>query len=135
MKKKLVAMCFAVIMALSCVMGLVACEDEEDPSSVNGEYYVYAGETGDKSLYPEAEIILKDGKVTMIEEYIGITEFTYKVVKGNIAFEPGEGGFQAVMTFEHIDNYYFFDYKNGEINILCKKGEIPNGYTVDSDET
>lgn len=89
MKKKFLVIMTAVIMALMCVVGLVACTDDED--GLNGTYYAYYDGVKD----PGITMVLKDGVLNVTfsekertETYSG----TYTVDGDTIEMVLNQGG-------------------------------------------
>lgn len=122
MKKRLIAVMFAAIMAIGCVFGLAACKDDEE--SVAGTYIMYAAE-GTVAM-SGGELTLKDGKATLTMGSEGAENGTYSVKDGKITVTI-DGDPQ---TFAKKDNYWYVD-EEGMRLMICKKGETPKGYTVE----
>lgn len=132
MKKRLFTVLIAVAMAVACIMGLVACGD--DASSVNGTYDVYSCNTETKVCATNGQTyILKDGKVTVTFPGSSSESITaeYEVEDGNIVFNMG--GQKG--TYKKKDNYYYMSMGDSGFIAICKQGETPKGFTVDSSAT
>ena len=121
MKKKLLVLVTALVMAFACVLGLVACGG----SLEEGTYVSYMlTETGGQKVATSAgslgEFEFKDGKVTLN----GKTG-TYKV-SGDTLTITFDGDAQKFTK----DGNMWKATDKGVTIALVKKGEKPDGYTV-----
>ncbi len=145
MKKRLVTAFLTVVMAVACMAGLTACVDNDDGEgashgdvgSVNGTYDLYIGNTktkeADKAI---TTIVLNDGVFTILIEGHSV-RCSYDVINDNIVMI--NGSMKQTYTKEH--NYYYaqsgasiddpmFEELKYEVEIICKQGETPEGYTI-----
>lgn len=123
MKKRLLVLITALVIACACVLGLVACGGSID----EGTYVMYglSESDGQKVAVAAGELELKDGKVTY-----GKQSGTYKA-----------SGDTLTITFDGKSQEFTKDgnmwkaSEQGMTFALVKKGSTPQGYSVVSDKT
>lgn len=118
MKKKLLVLVTALVMVLTCALGLVACGG----SLEEGTYVMYglSESDGQKIAVAAGEFELKDGKAKQ-STHTG----TYKV-DGDTLTITFDGSSQKFTK----DGNMWKASENGMTFALVKKGSKPDGYTI-----
>ncbi|MDE7406589.1 MAG: hypothetical protein K2M89_06935 [Clostridiales bacterium] len=116
MKKKLLVLVTALVLVLTCALGLIACGDGFE----EGTYTMYM-ETGDKEVVSMGDYELKDGNITLLGQKVG----TYKVDGDDLTVTvQGESA-------KYVKSGKMWKYtEDGHTALIVKKGEKPEGYTV-----
>lgn len=117
MKKKLLVLITALVMVLTCALGLIACNDGFE----EGTYTMYT--TEGKTAYAIADYELKDGNIKAGGEKLG----TYKVDGDDVIATVGGDSAKYVKS----GNMWKYT-EDGRTLLMVKKGEKPDGYTVKS---
>lgn len=107
MKKKIFATVTAVIMALMCVLGLVACSDD----GIEGTYYMYSEKVTLLTCY----VKLEDGQAT-IKMFGDSKSGTYKVDDKTLSIDMGnDSTYEFTLVSDGI-------LKDSEGVYYCKMG-------------
>lgn len=117
MKKKILVIVTAVVMALMCVVGLVACNGD----GVEGTYYVY--ENGEKQ--DGMSMKLEDGKATMTQTMGGQSvsvSGTYTVSGKTVKVTASVGGVSSSQDLTIVSDGIL---KDSDGTYYCVKGKTP----------
>lgn len=117
MKKKILVIMTAVIMALTCAFGLIACNGDD----VEGTYYVYMNGEKQEGM----SIQFDDGKVTTTQTMAGQSvtiSGTYEVDGKTVKITVSVGGVSSTQDLTIVSDGILKD-SNGLY--YCKDGKTP----------
>lgn len=136
MKKKFLVAVLAVVMSIACVLGIVACGDDDPFDGQTYVMYMIGEKDGEQCAMQDTrgEYKFDNGKFTYGEGDRQKTG-TYKADGDKLVVTLKDGDKTESITFTKKDNYYKdVDGSASQTLALCKKGETPKGFKLISDE-
>ena len=128
MKKKLFITLLAVVMMLSCVLGLAACG-----ANVDGTYYAYVNGVKQDGMTMK----LDGGKITLTQSAVGqevSMEGTYTVDGDTVSVTVSVMGISTTQKLTKVSDGVLKSEDDGTIVYYCKDGKTPPSEDGDDNE-